>query len=207
MITISDWLLAIATVIGPIAAVQAQKWVERGRETRKNRLQIFHSLMATRAAGIGSAEHVQALNLIELRFNRESQKDRAVRNAWESYLDHLNQVIDNYSPEQMKVHASKSVDFLVRLLASMAQSLGYEFNDVQLKRGGYYPRGYADQNNNNALIQQGLVRVLRDGVPFPMAVKEFPITAEARMAHEQVQTALFKTLSGETPLKVANISS
>lgn len=80
--TISDTLLVLATFCGPIAAVQAQKWIERTREQRGRRLWIFQTLMATRAIRAGSNEHVQALNLIDVFFNGKSSRDRAVRDAW-----------------------------------------------------------------------------------------------------------------------------
>jgi hypothetical protein len=62
-----DWLLILATIAGPILAVQAHKWVERLREGRNRKLRLFERLMATRAARL-SAEHVQALNMIDLVF-------------------------------------------------------------------------------------------------------------------------------------------
>jgi len=37
-----------ATVIGPIAAVQAQKWVEKFRERRNEKMRVFAALMYTR---------------------------------------------------------------------------------------------------------------------------------------------------------------
>jgi hypothetical protein len=44
-ITISDWLLIAATVTGPVLAVQAQKWVERATERRRQKRLIFATLM------------------------------------------------------------------------------------------------------------------------------------------------------------------
>lgn len=90
-ITIADCLLIAVTFIGPVAAVQVQKWVERARERRNRRLSIFQTLMATRAIRAGSNEHVQALNLIELFFDDKSEKEKAVRNPWALYFDFLAQ--------------------------------------------------------------------------------------------------------------------
>ena len=50
---ISDGLLITATVVGPILAVQAQKWVEVWREDRARRLQVFKTL-SIEAAGQGA---------------------------------------------------------------------------------------------------------------------------------------------------------
>jgi ABC-type dipeptide/oligopeptide/nickel transport system permease subunit len=48
-ITISDWLIILATISGPILAVQAQKFIERARARREVRMSIFYRLMTFRA--------------------------------------------------------------------------------------------------------------------------------------------------------------
>ena len=80
--TIADALLILAAIVGPIAAVQAQKWIERAREVRTRKLNIFHTLMATRGLRWASLDHVQALNSIDLFFNSKSSKDKSVIVAW-----------------------------------------------------------------------------------------------------------------------------
>ena len=45
-----EWLTIVAIIIGPVLAVQAQKWVELAREKRNFRLHTFKRLMATRGA-------------------------------------------------------------------------------------------------------------------------------------------------------------
>lgn len=64
---VRDWSEIIATIAGPILAVQAQKWLERLRERRNRKLKVFQQLMATRASRL-STDHVQALNMIDLVF-------------------------------------------------------------------------------------------------------------------------------------------
>src|SRR5712691_10499658 len=87
-----DWSIAaivIATVMGPILAVQAQKYLERYRDQKRVKDSIFRVLMATRANRLAS-DHVQALNGIELAFYGGGNKEKKVREAWKAYLDHLN---------------------------------------------------------------------------------------------------------------------
>ena len=62
-----NWLLIVSTILGPVLAVQAQKWVERARERKNRKAWIFHTLMATRGNRT-DVNHVQALNMIELGF-------------------------------------------------------------------------------------------------------------------------------------------
>ena len=48
-ITFSDSFLIIATLAGPILAVQAQKWIERVRGKGERKFRVFQTLMMTRA--------------------------------------------------------------------------------------------------------------------------------------------------------------
>lgn len=202
--SLSDWLLITSTLIGPIAAVQAQKWIERAREQRSRKLGIFRTLMATRAIRAGSAEHVQALNLIEVFFDGKGAKEKAVRDRWADYLDFLvNERVDpKWSEAESKTHNDKGVDLLVSLLEAMGLALGYHFNKVQLRRGGYYPQGHFDEMQARNSILNGLMRVFRDGHPVPMAVTSFPVSEDALKAQMATQHALLETLSGKKPLRV-----
>jgi hypothetical protein len=145
-ITLSDGLLVFSTLVGPIAAVQSQKWIERAQQRKQRRLSLFQTLMATRAIRAGSSEHVQALNLIELFFDGKSSKEKNVRDAWAVYLDFFDERLpQDVSDEAAKLHNEKGVDLLIDLLKAMGNSLGYDFNKVKLKRGVYYPQGHADE--------------------------------------------------------------
>ena len=48
----ADIAIVVATLLGPVLAVQAQKWLERGREITQRRAWIFRTLMATRATNL-----------------------------------------------------------------------------------------------------------------------------------------------------------
>jgi hypothetical protein len=81
---LSDWVIAGCTLLGPVLAVQAQKWVEGFRENKARRLTIFRTLMATRAMVL-DPNHVEALNAVPIDF----YKDKGVMDAWEEYFLHL----------------------------------------------------------------------------------------------------------------------
>jgi hypothetical protein len=136
-ITISDGLLILATVAGPILAVQAQKWIERVTEKRRQRLLIFSTLMTTRATRLAT-DHVQALNMIDLVFNDKKAKDKAVIDAWRQYVDLLNQSVAE-EVSALTAWATKREDLFVDLLFALSQSLGFGFNKVELRRSTYYP--------------------------------------------------------------------
>jgi Family of unknown function (DUF6680) len=48
ILRLSDWVITGCTILGPVLAVQAQKWVEGFREKKARRLTIFRTLMAMR---------------------------------------------------------------------------------------------------------------------------------------------------------------
>ena len=78
-----DWSIAIiaaATLLGPVLAVQAQKWLERGRAIKERRLTIFRTLMATRAAML-SPSHVEALNAVPVDFYGGSNKLKKINES------------------------------------------------------------------------------------------------------------------------------
>ena len=81
----------IAVLLAPVFAVQVQKYLEILREKRNRRMWIFHSLMATRAAKV-SAQHVQALNMIDIEFygqkrfgiRLQSKSEKRIIDAWKT---------------------------------------------------------------------------------------------------------------------------
>lgn len=62
-----EWWIALATLAGPVIAVQTQKWVERATDTRRRKRYIFETMMANRATRLAD-EHVKAVNMIDLAF-------------------------------------------------------------------------------------------------------------------------------------------
>ncbi len=123
--------LIVATVVGPVAAVQAQKWVEKFRETRQEKLRVFAALMYTRGTRL-SLEHVQALNRIELAFHQ----DPRVMSAWRGYIDNLNQAVS--ADTQAYVWGERERLF-IDLLFEMSHLLGYPFSRTDIKNGTYRP--------------------------------------------------------------------
>src|SRR5258708_1933587 len=118
--TFAEGALIIVTLFtGPVAAVQAEKWLERRHANRKGKDYVFRTLMATRAARV-SPEHVQALNMIDLEFYRGGVKHRRVRDAWKAYLDHLNR---RYDKDNVAAWGLKREELFIDLLFEMAVCL------------------------------------------------------------------------------------
>jgi hypothetical protein len=62
-VPLKDWLAIIAI----ISALWIQSKLDERKETRKRRLDIFKTLMATRASVL-SQDHIKALNMIDIEF-------------------------------------------------------------------------------------------------------------------------------------------
>lgn len=83
-----DWLVVVATLLSPLIAVQVTKWIDRARQSRDEQVQIFKTLMATRAANL-DPRHVESLNVIDVVFHGSSRNETEIRRQWKQYLDHL----------------------------------------------------------------------------------------------------------------------
>jgi len=73
----SDWAIICATLLAPVLAVQAQKWVERATESRRRRQWIFTTIMANRATRLAD-ENIKALNAIDFEYRRISAMARSL---------------------------------------------------------------------------------------------------------------------------------
>lgn len=131
---IADWLMIFAVLFGPIIAVQLTRYLDRIKEIRERKLDIFKTLMATRAYNVSWA-HVEALNRIDLEFDHNNKKEKAVISAWKEYLDLLSN--SSINSEQWNI---KRVDLLVELLHKMAKVLNYDFDKTHIKNSFTHQR-------------------------------------------------------------------
>ena len=164
-------LTIFALIAGPILAVQVQKWIQRARERKLQRLYTFKRLMATRGA-ILSPGHVEALNMIDLEFAGEEQLDVEVRTAWKEYLDNLGDLPKDPDKAQVEAWGKRNRDFLANLLVSMGEAVG--FDRVQILKGIYTPVGHTNFELETQAIRRGLVAVLWGDRAIPMDVRTLP---------------------------------
>lgn len=197
--TISDGLMILAVLLAPLIAVQVQKWLEHHREIREKKLGIFKTLMATRASTI-SPSHVQALNMIDLEFDDKKYKD--VKLAWKTYLDHLGSFPKDDEKAQ-PVWSSKMVDLLATLLQVMGKSLGYDFDEVHLKKGIYSPEGHARVEDENNMLRRGLLRLIYGDGTLKMDIKSFPIGEEEAKEQKEIRKGIQELLNGDRDFPVS----
>jgi hypothetical protein len=183
--TTADWLTIVAIVAAPFAALHAQQRLERWREKRSRRERVFKALMATRGATL-SLDHVGALNMIVLEFTEKEHE--GVRRAWRAYHDLLNSFPkEGDDLEQRRTNWSeRSSDLIADLLGKMGRSLGYDFDDVALKKGWYTPVGHLEERIEWQMVRKGLLALLSGehplrttGVPVSDEAEKFGLAARA----------------------------
>ena len=157
-----DYLTIGAIILGPVVSIQIQKFLEKHKESRNERIRIFRTLMGTRGSNL-SRNHVEALNQIDLVF--ESKKYQSVRLAWGEYLDTLNQ---RFNDDNFSVWVAKKEDLLADLLYQMGLALGYNYDKVTIKRNSYTPVGYSNEENENQNIRTGIIEVFEGKRSLPM---------------------------------------
>ncbi len=167
--TKAEMIMIAAILLGPVLAVQIQKFIESLRESRHRKLTLFRTLMATRATPISPA-HVEALNMIDLEFYGR----KAVTEAWKVYLDQLLNGPRNFEEQgyraKLDAWTTRNNELLTDLLFAMSRNLGYKFDKVHLKRDVYFPKGHADIEDERTFIRQALVDVLQGRRTFPISV-------------------------------------
>lgn len=204
-----DLAVVVATLVGPILAVQAQKAVEAIRERRRRKTYLFEQLMATRASRV-SPEHVRALNMIDLVFygdrvlglSRRTSKEQRVLDAWKEYLDHLNNKADE---AQLSLWAAQSDELFTNLLFAIAQDIGLKFDRVQLKRGAYTPIAHGEIETEQMELRKATLSLVTGQHALKMNVVGFPIDNEALEANKSAIQNVGKALeSGVLQVEVVS---
>lgn len=162
--------------------------------------------MATRAARV-SADHVQALNMIDLVFygrqilgiHRRSKNETAVLDAWHEYLDHLN---TKYEKENLSLWIAQGDELFVNLLFALAVDVGYRFDRVQLKKGAYSPIAHGELETEQQQVRKLAIELLSGVHPLKMEVTGFPIHEEALKSQLSLQAKLAAALEGRGQLSV-----
>ena len=165
----------MATIAGPILAVQAQKWLEKATERRKRKLDIFYVLMATRDARL-SPEHVRALNQIDLEFSGarflanvhlQTPKERRVTDAWKAYLENLGELANENNFASLNI--TRAERFL-SLLLSLLEYFDFRF-DRNTLRGSYSPMAHEQTQIEQDSIRTNLAAVLAGKQNLSIAIK------------------------------------
>ena len=206
-ITPGDLAIVCATILGPILAVQAQKWIERWRDRQARKLWVFQTLMSTRMARL-SAEHVRALNMIDLVFygtrgfkrNWRSRTEQDVLDKWKEYLDELGEPWDDKANNEARI--ARRTDLFTDLLVNIAADVRFKFDRVQLKKGAYSPLAHGNLETELNAVRKLALQVLGGERALKMEIDKIQTDPEVVNAQVELQKAFRAALSGEGALNV-----
>ena len=155
----------LALVTGPMIAVVIAKYIDEHRAKRERRMGIFRTLMRTRGGTQRLyADHVNALNLVEVEF----YDDPKVSTAWKNYIESLNQQDAQENDRQR---------LLTELLKEMSAALNYKIGDLQIFVGGYTPMGWLDGEiaaKEWQIIRRYLMALAKQETALSIVVKKMP---------------------------------
>ena len=185
---IYEILTLLAIVLGPIIAVQVQKYLERSRDLKNRKLYIFKTLMATRGSVLSFA-HVEALNRIDLEFSGD-RKYLKVISSWKEYFDNLLQKAE--TQEELIVWSARNEELLANLLFEMGLSLGYDFDKVLIKRNVYSPVGHFKTERENEIIRQELLKILQGNATLPIRIDHVELSEDAIERQTKLQNLMIE---------------
>ena len=159
---LKDILNLVALVLIPIAAVVIGQRLQIHSEKRKDKMQIFKTLMTSRIYG-WTPDSVHALNIIDIVF----VDDKNVRDAWKD----LNDKYRVTNPDQQ--HIKKIENAQYKLLEAIANSLGYKKKITwETIQNPYMPIGMvkqieAQQNMQSAysFVLDGMSKIVQKQEP------------------------------------------
>jgi hypothetical protein len=165
-------LIEIAAIfLGPIVALLLQGQLDKWRQIRKEKMNLYATLMRLRAVRL-TPEYVNALNMIDVIFRKKNNSERKIREKWLTLMDHY------YKDTNAKDWDERATDLTIDLLDAMGKSLGYEFEPSHIKRNAYSPRLQAIQFNEQEELRKRLLEVFRGKRNIRVAVfkEDFPET-------------------------------
>jgi hypothetical protein len=134
----------LAVVAIPIVSVVVAHHLQNRAEKRKDKLNVFKTLMMSRTGW--TVESVRALNIIDIVF----ADDENVRARWKEYYDKLC-VEDPSDTELKKIKTAQE-----KLIEAMAVSLGYKDKVTwETIQNPYVPKGLIDAEQKQQEYQQG----------------------------------------------------
>lgn len=147
---IRDVLNLIAIIVIPILAVLIGQWLQTRSEKRKDKMQIFKTLMTARIYG-WTVDSVYALNVIDIVF----ANDKEVRATWKD----LNDKYHVTNPDETQLKKIEQAQY--KLLEAISNSLGYKDKITwETIQNPYIPDGLRLQMEAQKQSQQAYLNVL-----------------------------------------------
>ena len=153
---LTDILLIIAIITGPIISVQLTRWIDNKKEEKKRKINVFKTLMVTRNYNV-TWSHVEALNRIDLEFNTSNKKEVKVIEAWDEYLKHLHN-----TTMEITAWGDRRTILLSNLLYYMANVLNYDYDRIRIRNSSYLPKKHFYTENDQLELRLRMLELLEN---------------------------------------------
>lgn len=174
---LADVAIIFATLLGPIFAVQVQKFFEARRERADRKAAILRTVLTSAPL---SYQAVQALNGIRIEF----EDDPKVLEAWRNYID---------SRTQGHQLSSQAESLYVDLLYQMSKSAGYRI-DKHTLTSSYNPMLHNKIERDQEIIREGAVKLFTGEGALPLDVRNMPADPTAYAESEVLRQMLIAWL-------------
>ena len=162
--TVADFATVGAMILGPVAAIFIAWCLEKRRDQRERRMNIFRTLMRTRTGSARlSADHVAALNLVQVEFRNDS----GVQAAWKEYFEILCRLGQGQHLEPLAMEKS-----LTKLLQPMSRTLGYKIEGLEIFEGGYTPQYWETIETQQRAIREYFIALAQGKQAVPVKATE-----------------------------------
>lgn len=143
-ITISDWAIVAATLLGPLAAVLISLWIEHRRAKRSIRQGLVHTFLNAMNHP-GDANYQMAIRAVAVEFRKDAQ----VMSAHRDFLDAAN--LPNGPP-------GFTAQKLVKLVALLFDRIGSKVSEDDVRGMGFVSVGFVEREQ---LLQDTLKAIVR----------------------------------------------
>lgn len=148
----NEWISIIAVLMSPLIAVCVTMWLEKRRQKRRDKMDLFKTLMTQRGISC-SYMWVNALNSIHIIFAEDSK----VIKATNEYLQTLTISAPN-SLDQQNYENKKT-----KMLEAMAQVLGYSKQiDWETIKVPYVPQWMVDEQKFNSTFRDAQLQIAKN---------------------------------------------
>lgn len=170
-----DWITVAAIVLGPVLALFAQRVLDRMREKKDRRVQVYLTAMSLRGTWL-HIDSIRALNSIDTIFDKRS--DKSVRDAWARVITHANTRRD---PQQDAAQAeaqalqwnNRLLDLRTDLYQLLGKAVGYNHTIDYIKSQFYYPQYHVDAELEQLQIRKQFAKAItEDGLKVIVTERE-----------------------------------
>ena len=182
--TIFEQMSIIGLFVGPIVGALITLWLQNRGLERERRLNIFRALMRNRRTWV-DADHVAALNLIEVEFHKSPKIVEAYRAFFQSLnvpypkmpAEELYQGIDEQESIK-RINAYNDRTYIIKknlhtkLVALIAKNLGYKIEQIDILEGGYLPQAFTDLETEQNAIRRFFVELYLGRRSIPVTITE-----------------------------------